>query len=82
MSGLEQQSPSASAAAVPGTSMAAAVSKDYHHLSYGIDESCMVRSSTNYGMEDSYYEDGINGNSIHFGGRKSAFDEPKCNFDE
>ncbi|KAI6171911.1 JNK-interacting protein 1 [Aphelenchoides besseyi] len=36
-----------------------------YQLSYGIEQS-LVRSTTNYGLEDSYYEDGLNGNSTHF----------------
>ncbi|KAI6230881.1 JNK-interacting protein 1 [Aphelenchoides fujianensis] len=40
-----------------------------YQLSYGIEQS-LVRSSTNYGLEDSYYEDGLNGNATHFDQRK------------
>jgi hypothetical protein len=40
-----------------------------YQLSYGI-ESSLVRSTTNYGLEDSYYEDGLNGNATHFSQRK------------
>ncbi|KAH7720290.1 Protein JIP-1 c [Aphelenchoides avenae] len=61
-----------SPSAVPGPSMMSGQNaQDYHHISYGIDES-MVRSESNCGMADSYYEDTYNGNSIHFGGRKMS----------
>ncbi|KAI6184972.1 JNK-interacting protein 1 [Aphelenchoides bicaudatus] len=41
-----------------------------YQLSYGI-ESSLVRSTTNYGLEDSYYEDGLNGNATHFPHRRT-----------
>ncbi|KAI6193503.1 JNK-interacting protein 1 [Aphelenchoides besseyi] len=42
-----------------------------YQLSYGIEQS-LVRSTTNYGLEDSYYEDGLNGNSTHFDRKNSS----------
>ncbi|CAD5213668.1 unnamed protein product [Bursaphelenchus xylophilus] len=55
-----------------GTMASQAGHRHEYQLSYGIEQS-LVRSSTNYGLEDSYYEDGLNGNTAIFDHKRPVY---------